>query len=401
MRKNIISIIFLLLLLGCEKDNYISEIQQPTLILPIISITTEDLSPIVSKEEYVNGTFEISDENTLFANLKIRGRGHSSWTYPKKPYQIKFDRKESILGMPEDKKWVLLANYIDKTLLRNEVAFDLSRLSNLNWTPDSRFVELFINSEYLGVYQITQKVEESSNRVDIGDNGYLLEVDQLFRLDVDDVYFETNNYLFNIKEPNVQTGDNEYIIIKNYIELTENTLLGNNFTDPVDGYAKYIDVDSFIDWYLINEITKNDDAVFFSSVYMSYVQGGKLKMGPIWDFDRSLGNFNYNENESTDGFWIKNATWFSRLFEDPFFVAKVKSRFNYFYNNQNLFKEKINYNSIYFYNTLQRDFYRWPYTTAYTPPNSYYYPTYDDEVVYLKKWLNDRLEWLKNSINNL
>ena len=150
-------------------------------------------------------------------------------------------------------------------MLRNELAFVLSRFSNLDWTPESRFVELFINNEYLGVYQIVQKVEESSNRVNIGDDGYLLEVDQLSRLNPDDVFFETNNYLFNIKDPNLDFGDNQYNIIKNYIEITENTLLGNNFTNPIEGYSKYIDVDSFVDWYLINEITKNNDAIFFSS----------------------------------------------------------------------------------------------------------------------------------------
>jgi uncharacterized repeat protein (TIGR02543 family) len=160
--------------------------------LTVISINTEDLAPIISKHDYVNGTFEISSENedeNLLANIRIRGRGNSTWSFPKKPYQIKFDNKENILGMPKDKKWILLANYSDKTMLRNELAFDLSRFSDLDWTPESRFVELLINNEYLGVYQVVQKVEESPNRVNIGDDGYLLEVDQLSRLDPDDIIF--------------------------------------------------------------------------------------------------------------------------------------------------------------------------------------------------------------------
>ena len=405
MKKSLLLLILLLTFFSCSKDETIIEIKEVVLPeLSIISINTVNLAPIVSKDDYIYGTFEISGENedeNLVTNLRIRGRGNTTWSFPKKPYQIEFDNKENVLGMPKDKKWILLANYSDKTMLRNELAFVLSRFSNLDWTPESRFVELFINNEYLGVYQVVQKVEESSNRVNIGGDGYLLEVDQLSRLDPDDVFFETNNYLFNIKDPNLDFGDNQYNIIKNYIELTENTLLGNNFTNPIEGYSKYIDVDSFVDWYLINEITKNNDAIFFSSVYMNYTPGGKLKMGPVWDYDISSGNINYNGNETTDGFWIKNATWYSRLFEDPNFVTKVKSRFNYFYNNRDLFQEHINSNSLYLNQSQERNFYKWPILGTYIWPNNVYFSTYDEEVIYLKEWLDERLEWLNDNLNEL
>ena len=405
MKKSLLLSILLLILFSCSEDETIIETKEVVLPeLSVVSIKTENFLPIVSKDDYINGIFEISGKNkdeNLVTSLRIRGRGNTTWNFPKKPYEIKFDNKENALGMPKDKKWILLANYSDKTMLRNELAFDLSRYSNLNWTSESRFIELFINNEYLGVYQIVQKVEESSNRVNLGDNGYLLEVDQLSRLDPDDVFFETDNYLFNIKEPNLDFEDNKYNIIKNYIELTENTLLGNNFMDSVDGYSKYIDVDSFIDWYLINEITKNNDAIFFSSVYMNYIPGGKLKMGPIWDYDISLGNINYNGNETTDGFWIKNATWYSRLFEDPNFVTKVKSRFNYFYNNRDLFQEHINSNSLYLNQSQERNFYKWPILGTYIWPNNVYFSTYDEEVIYLKEWLDQRLDWLNNNLNEL
>jgi len=395
--------IILMTFYSCNKDNSIIEIQELILPeLPILSINTENSSPIVSKDDYVNGIFEISSEDeNLTADIKIRGRGNSTWSFPKKPYQIKFGSKETVLGMLKDKKWILLANYSDKTMLRNEVALNLSRFSNLDWTPNSRFLELFVNNEYLGVYQIVQKVEESSNRVNLGDNGYLLEVDQLSRLDPDDVYFRTNKYLFNIKEPSLDEGDNQFDIIKNYIQLTEKTLLGDNFTDPVEGYAKYIDVDSFVDWYLINEITKNNDAIFYSSVYMNYMPGGKLKMGPVWDYDLSLGNINYNNNETTDGFWIKKAVWYSRLFEDPNFIAKVKKRFNHFYDNRNLFQEQVNSNSVYLNQSQERNFYKWPILGTYVWPNYVFYSTYNEEVKYLKEWLDERLEWLKENFNKL
>ena len=405
MRKSLLLSILLLSFYSCSEDRAIIEINEAVLPEPSsISIMTENLQPVISRDDYIAGEITISNINEdedLVLDLEIRGRGNSTWTFPKKPYQIRFEDKQSILGMAKDKKWILLANYSDKTMLRNEVAFNLSRFSNLDWTPDSRSVELYINHEYVGVYQIVQKVEETSNRVNIGNDGYLLEVDQLSRLDEDDVYFESNNYLFNIKEPKLDAGDDEYNIINEYIQLTENTLLGDNFTDPVDGYEKYIDVASFIDWYLINEITKNNDAIFFSSVFMNYIPGGKLKMGPVWDYDISLGNINFNNNETTDGFWIKNATWYARLFEDPNFVSKVKSRFNYFYNNKNIFLEQIDSSALSLSQAQARNFSTWPILGTYVWPNNVYFPTYNEEVVYLKEWLNERLEWLNVSLNEL
>ena len=406
--------------LGCNYDK--SVIESEDLTLPIISINTVKSShlfylkkiyhhlkkdgvrlDIVPKTEYIRGTLKISSKNedeNLIANIRIRGRGNSTWIFPKKPYQIKFDHKESILGIPKDKKWILLANYSDKTMLRNEVAFDLSRLSNLNWTPESRFVELFINNEYLGIYQITQKIEETSNRVNLKKNGYLLVIDQPGRLNPDNIFFKTKNHLFKIKEPKLDFRDNKYFIIKNFIELAENVLFSNNFKDPLHGYSKYFDVDSFVDWYLINEITMNSDSKFVTSVFMNYVPGGKLKMGPIWDYDISLGNINYNKyTKNPNGFYIKNAPWFSRLFEDPRFVAKVKSRFNYFYNKRDLLQEHINLNFLYLNQSQERNFHKWPILGKYIWPNNVYFSTYEEEVSYLKEWLDKRLEWLHYNLN--
>ena len=124
---------------------------------------------------------------------------------------------------------------------------------------------------------------------------------------------------------------------------------------------------------------------------MNYLPGDKLKMGPIWDYDISLGNINYNGNETTDGFWIKNATWYSRLFEDPNFVTKVKSRFNYFYNNRDLFQEHINSNSLYLKSISRKKFLQMANFRVYIWPNNVYFSTYDEEVIYLKEWLNERL----------
>ena len=149
--------------------------------LPIIYLTTEDA--ITSKEDYVAGTFRLDGwrhhESIEQMEMKIRGRGNSTWfLHPKKPYQMKLESKRSLFGMPEDKKWLFLAEYSDKTLLRNHLAFELGRRSNLRWSPSGHFAEVFVNGQHDGVYHITEKVEEGANRVDLGDNGFLLEIDQ-------------------------------------------------------------------------------------------------------------------------------------------------------------------------------------------------------------------------------
>ena len=236
-----------------------------------------------------------------------------------------------------------MAEYSDKTLIRNKIAFELGYLSNLDWTPQSVFTEVVVNGNYSGTYNISQKVEESDHRVQLGDEGYLLEIDQLERLDWDDVYFRTDAFLINIKEPDTEYDSANYNYVKDLINEFEAVLMGDQFKDPATGYVKYIDVDSFIDWYLISEITKNQDSKSFSSIFLNVIPGQKIKMGPLWDFDLAFGNVDYSECEYPTGFWVKDHTWYARLFEDENFVQKVQERFLYFRENQDFILNKIDH----------------------------------------------------------
>ena len=233
------------------------------------------------------------------------------------------------MGEPKDKSWVLLANYTDKTNLRNEASFFMGRISNLEWTPRTHFVELFMNEVYCGTYQLCEKIKIADSRVNITDDGYLMEIDQPDRIGPEDISFKTKNLTFCVKDPDIEKNGERHKWISDYVNKAEEALLGSNFLDETEGYANYFDKVSFVDWYLINEITKNNDACFFSSCYLNITPGGKLKMGPLWDYDIALGNVNYNDNQSYEGFWIKKkVTWFSRMFEDPSFVALVKEQEN-------------------------------------------------------------------------
>jgi hypothetical protein len=389
--------------------------------LPVVKIKTNQVvGPAMDKSSYVEGSFEIIGDGNFEGleetTMKIKGRGNSTWwictdasagaVIGKCPYQVKFGDKTSILGMPEDKKWVLLAEKSDKSMIRNKIARYMGELSDLEYTPNAEYVELFINEDYQGTYLIGQKVEETNNRVDIGDDGYLVEIDTDAngRIDVDDIIFKPTIWssihtdgVFNIKDPDIDYGSDEFYLIENYINDFESVLYSNNFNDPDSGYESYIDVDSLIDWFLINEIAKSVDARWYSSIYFSYIPGEKIKMGPIWDFDLSYGNLNYSDAQYTSDFYIKQNNWIDRLFLDEVFVEKVKIRYSYYYNKIDDIKNKIDEFAKYIDKSQKANFERWNILGVYVWPNPVYDLTYEQEVERLKNWIEERMNWLNSN----
>ena len=373
--------------------------------LPIIYLNIDGGANIDSKEDYIEGDVWIDGgrnfEGLTSSSMKIRGRGNSTWGHPKKPYQMKLSDKSEFLGMPENKKWLFLAEYSDKTMIRNTISFEMGYISNLDWTPESTFAEVYLNNEYNGTYNITQKVEEGDDRVVLGDTGYLLEIDQLHRLDPDDVYFNTDKFLINIKEPELDYGSPEFNLAKDLLNEFEQVLFSDQFKDPVNGYQKYIDLDSFIDWYLISEITKNVDSKDFSSIFLNVTPGEKIKMGPLWDFDLSFGNVDYADSRYTEGFWVKDHAWYSRLFEDEAFVEKIKTRFAYFRSKQDFIIDKMEAHAESLKWAQQENDSKWKTIGVYVWPNPVVFSTYDAEVKHLKSWYVDRMNWLENAYNDL
>lgn len=321
--------------------------------LPVLFIETEDGSAISSKNEYKNATICIWGDS---------------------------------LPLNSD--------------LRNETAFYMGRISQLEWTPRTHFVEVFINDVYEGTYQLCEQVKVSTSRVDVTDDGFLLEIDHLDKLDATDTYFETERILVNIKKPNVEVGDEKYCFIKEYITEAERVLFGDNFKDPVNGYRKYLDVNSFVDWYLVNEIAKNNDAVFWSSCYMNVSPNGKIKMGPLWDFDIAFGNINYNNNQLATGFWVKEASWIKRLFEDTYFVDKVKERFKYFMERKEDIFMYINKTADTLHYSAIENNNRWGTLYSNTWPNYAVWGAYENEVQYMKFWLDKRFLWLDKAFED-
>ena len=389
--------------------------------LPIVKIKTNQVvGPAMDKSSYVEGSLEIIGDGNFEGleetNMKIKGRGNSTWwictdasagaVVGKCPYQVKFGDKTSVLGMPEDKKWVLLAEKSDKSMIRNKIARYMGELSDLEYTPNAEYVELFINEDYQGTYLIGQKVEESSNRVDIGDDGYLIEIDTDAnnRIDSDDIIFKPTIWssihtdgVFNIKDPDIDYGSDEFHLIENYINEFESVLYSNNFNSPGSGYESYIDIDSLIDWFLINEIAKTVDARWYSSIYFSYIPGEKIKMGPIWDFDLSYGNLNYSDAQYTSEFYIKQNNWIDKLYQDEVFVEKVKIRYSYYHSKLDDIKNKIDEFAKYIDKSQKANFERWDILGVYVWPNPVYDLTYEEEVERLKNWIEERMNWLNSN----
>ena len=317
--------------------------------LPTVYVDTQNGKAVTSKTDFVDATLRIKGEGKYEGleevACQIRGRGNTTWTWPKKPYLIKLEEKQHIFGMHKHKRWVLLANFMDRTLMRNLVSMKVSSLTSLAWTPGCVPVELVLNGEHKGSYLLIEQVRVDNHRVNVTEmkptdnsgnavtGGYLLELDFHFDNEVQWVDPHGKNAQwdggipFGVKYPD--PGDlttNQFNYIKKYVYDAASALYGNNFKDPAKGYAAWIDVDSFIDYWIVFEVMGNHELGNPGSVFMHKDRGGKLVAGPCWDFDWGVLSY-YTSPHARTGLVNGNAIWYARLFQDPAFKAKVKERF--------------------------------------------------------------------------
>ena len=298
--------------------------------LPMVFIETNSTKEIPSKwEDWMKGA-EIKIYNPDWTvdyegPTSIRGRGNSTWGYPKKPYALKLDSKGKILGMPKHKRWVLLANWMDRTLLRNSVSFELASRSGLAYTPRGQFVEVFINGVHKGNYFLCEHIKVDENRVNIDeldedetDGGYIMELDVYY----DEAYkFKSpvRDLPYMFKDPD-EVNDAQFNFIKDYVSNLENALYDDSRFASGE-YMDYIDSESFADWWIVMELTGIWEPNHPKSTYMHKDKGGKLTMGPVWDFD-------WETYKISPRFRIKDALYYKRLFEDQRFVTLVKERWS-------------------------------------------------------------------------
>ena len=276
--------------------------------LPLVVIHTDSAKEITSKTIYTPGIIHvISDEgSSIFTDsLDIRGRGNGSWIFPKKPYKLKLAHKARLLGMPaKAKKWTLINNYGDKTLVRNLLAFRISEIMGMEYTPAGRMVDVMFNGEYKGTYQLCDQIEVRKNRVGITEmapvdiaepnlsGGYLLEVDAY--ADQEKSHFTTSSSAYSLPVT-IKSPDEDDIVpqqfnyIKDYFGKMATRLAGNLYLNAKYGYRNFLDPESFLKHFLVGELSGNTDTYW--SVYMYKDRDStRFRTGPVWDFDLAFEN---------------------------------------------------------------------------------------------------------------
>jgi hypothetical protein len=360
---------------------------------------------IDSKETYVPGSIKIvgNFRDILYdGQMEIKGRGNSTWGMPKKPYRIKLNKKASILGMLEGRNWVLLANYADKTLMRNELAFITSRNSGLAFTPDSRYVDVFLNGSYQGNYLLTEQIKEGKDLVDVEyDGGYLLEVDGF--ASSEPVHFYTNKGMpVTVKYPDEKISPQQKQYITNHFQNFENALFSADFADPVTGYRKYFDVNSFVNYYIVNEVMGNPD-VFWSTYMYKKPGDDKIYTGPVWDFDIAVNNDD-RLGDQVNGLMFNAAhepkVWINRLMEDATFRSKIRSRWNELKPKISTLPASVDVLSKKLSLSQNRNFIKWNILNTKVYREVQIGGSYNAEVAYLKAYLMNHINWLDTKFNS-
>jgi len=418
--------------------------------LPIVIITTE------------NGA-TIPDEPKIPANMKIIHNGPSARNYltdqaniyngyigveirgsyssrlPQKPYGVETrdalgnNLNVPLLDLPEENDWILLANYNDKVFMRNTLAFHLFRKMG-HYSSGAHFCEVFVNNEYLGIYVLIERIKRDKNRVAIAkldpdDNaGDSLTGGYIFKTD----YYDDNNSWKSSYSPFDRPGADVYFVyhdpepdeitiqqkiyIQNFVYAFETVMHGNNFDHPTEGYRAFIDVNSFIDYFIIGELSRDVDA-YKKSRYLYKDRddrGGLLNSGPVWDFDWAWKNIAECLVNATDGSgWAYKINecnprpvppaWMVRLLEDPYFADRLNTR--YFTLRETILSEAYIFNYIDSIHSLldeaqERHYEKWPILgiNVGTPEVDYQPTTYQGEVDKFKAWISLRLNWLDNNM---
>lgn len=382
-------------------SDHIPEVPEVSAI-PCIRIETEGRKPIVEKKTYLPATIVIEANGwgeDYEGTTRIRGRGNSTWGMPKKPYRLKLDKKSVILGLAEERDWVLLANYIDPTLMLNAVALKIGQLLELPFTNHAIPVDLILNGEYAGSYMLTEQVELSSTRVNIDKKeGILLELDTNFD---EDFQFKSTHYNLPVmvKDPDIESEEH-FQRVKDEFHQLEAAIASDQF--PNTPYKEYLDVESLAKYFIVYNLTHNMEINHPKSTYIHKDAGGKYTMGPIWDFDwaydfegRGIHFDSFQRPFLTNKNFPAPAlgyTFFSRFFKDPEFVALYKETWSHFYSEKkDELMEYIDWYAEQITESQKKDQAKWKNGTTNFP----------SKIYQLKAWLEGRFLFMDSEAKAL
>ena len=375
--------------------------------IPTVSISTNaHIGNSLGKGNgYVDATISITDCEQPIPDApgQVKVRGNSTSNAPKKPYTIKFSNKQNLFGMGKAKKWVLLANCFDPTLLRNAMALQVASKLNLDYVSDFQFVDVYMDGVFKGNYLLTEQIETGKNRIDIDwDQGEFLLQLETARTEAGTSYLLLNQLKcrFALCDPETPTTE-EYAYIQEKMNEVETALLSKDMKK----ICNVVDVDSFIDFYIFNEWMKTVD-VEFSSVYF-YYKDGKLYAGPPWDYDLSSGNagsaYDVFQLDSSEGFWAQQRMFYY-LCDIEECYQMVQARYAQLLPQlQNIYEQNgwIDQTIRDIQPSITRNFSEagWKINTAYTDGMKQPCDTYEENVTYLKNWLSKRTTWLAEQWN--
>ena len=394
-------------------------------------------------EPKINADLKVIEENTeINYKIGIETRGSSSQMFPKKSYGFETrssdwsdDIDVELGGFPEEEDWILYGPYSDKSLIRNKLTFDLSNSIGY-YASRTKFYNLFINNESKGLYVLMEKIKRDKNRVDIsklGDDtvngGYIIKIDKptgdgescstcydssfSFRSSYNtkgEISNESEIYfIYHYPKPD-EISEDQKDYIKSVIYDFETALISANSQNLID----IIDIDSFVDFFIINELSKNPDG-YRLSTFLNKDFEGKLKMGPIWDFNLAFANVDYCDGSNPEG-WIHNFNnicpgdvwqvpfWWTNLMQNEVFKSALKIRWEALRSSKlsnseifgkiNSYKDYLESNKV-----INQNFYIWPVLGQYVWPNYFVGSSHQEEIDFMKNWITDRLSWMDNQIS--
>lgn len=397
---------------------WIEDDPETEFLLPEIHITTDTELGSLTKLGYTSCTYTITNAATddCFSDAAgwIRGRGNSTWEeFEKKPFNIKFEEKQNLFGMGEDKNWVLLSNALDYTLMRNELAFELGKILELDYTSQCQWVHVFYNEEYQGLYLLCEKMETGRNRVDIeyayepdeADVSFFVELggqSEGFSLDlvenVENNWYEVFACVIRYPKEEVLTQE-QYGFINAYMQSVNRAILTGNWEE----LTELVDIQSFADWYLVNEIMLNGDLGW--SMFAYKPKGDKLFLGPVWDFDQSAGDSTTGGADYETWYPASTASnsWFDTLLEMEEFreilAERLQSKLPEVRQLLALEREK----AVIYKQDIDANFERWPVigTTGWRIREEISdLETYEENVEFLFDWLEHRIDWLEKELSS-
>lgn len=372
-----------------------------------------------------NGRASLLGPADFDGRASVNLRGYSTLRQPKNSLTVRLrdengdNVKASLLGLPKESDWVLYAPYSDKTLLRDALAYELSNAMG-RYAPRTRFVEVYIDrnggrltdSDYVGVYVLVERIKFSKNRLNVEpigpeDNqepaiagGYLFKRDHSDRYEASFRTSGGNRYFYVEPKGNEITRE-QTAWISRYVSQFEQALDGPNFRDPSRGYARYLDVDAFIDQHWLIEATKNIDG-FRYSAFVYKPRDGKLTVGPAWDWNLSFGNADYHEGHDPKGWYTEQLrdseiAWFRRLSEDPEFMQRTIDRWTELRRtvfSRSRIHRRIDEMAAELNEAQARNFRRWPVLGRRVNPNYFVGDTYQEEIDWMKNWIGKRIDWI-------